>query len=87
MVIHNTDYQKQPSVEKSHRILASASLSDRTGQWQKEMTGQNDIELEISNQGGRLLNIIIIYYNSALLSHLSPLGWEHIILIGDYHIG
>ncbi|MBF1995940.1 Tn3 family transposase [Serratia symbiotica] len=53
----------------------------------KEMTGQNDIELEISNQGGRLLNIIIIYYNSALLSHLSPLGWEHIILTGDYHIG
>jgi len=51
------------------------------------MTGQNDIELEISNQGGRLLNIIIIYYNSALLSHLSPLGWEHIILTGDYHIG
>ncbi|MBT0723095.1 transposase [Rosenbergiella sp. S61] len=34
------------------------------------MTGQNDIELEISNQCGRLLSIVIIYYNSALLSRL-----------------
>ncbi|EAN1870869.1 Tn3 family transposase [Salmonella enterica] len=36
----------------------------------KELTGQNDVELEISNQYGRLLGIIIIYYNSALLWRL-----------------
>ncbi|EGO7252344.1 Tn3 family transposase [Salmonella enterica] len=36
----------------------------------KERIGQNDIELEISNQCGRLLSIIIIYYNSAQLLRL-----------------
>ncbi|ECG1391232.1 TPA_asm: transposase [Salmonella enterica subsp. houtenae serovar 45:g,z51:-] len=37
---------------------------------QKELTGQNDLDLEISNQCGRLLSSVIIYYNSALLSRL-----------------
>lgn len=37
---------------------------------EKELTGQNDIELEISNQCSRLLSSVIIYYNSALLSRL-----------------
>ncbi|POD89185.1 hypothetical protein BV925_23255 [Pectobacterium odoriferum] len=34
------------------------------------MAGQNDIEIEISNQCGRLLASMIIYYNSALLLRL-----------------
>jgi hypothetical protein len=36
----------------------------------KELTGRTDIELEISNQCGRLIANAIIYYNSAILSRL-----------------
>lgn len=34
------------------------------------MTGRTDIEIEISNQCARLVANTIIYYNSAILSHL-----------------
>ena len=34
------------------------------------MTGQTDIEVEISNQCARLIANAIIYYNSAILSRL-----------------
>ena len=34
------------------------------------MTGRTDIEIEISNQCARLIANAIIYYNSAILSHL-----------------
>lgn len=39
--------------------------------WGKNgLRGQNDCEQEISNQCGRLLSSVIIYYTSALLSRL-----------------
>jgi hypothetical protein len=34
------------------------------------LTGRIDIEIEISNQCARLIANAIIYYNSAILSHL-----------------
>jgi hypothetical protein len=34
------------------------------------VTGRTDIEIEISNQCARLIANAIIYYNSAILSHL-----------------
>jgi hypothetical protein len=34
------------------------------------LTGRTDIEIEISNQCARLIANTIIYYNSAILSHL-----------------
>ncbi len=36
----------------------------------KELTGRTDIEMEISNQCGRLVANDIMYYNSAILSRL-----------------
>ena len=36
----------------------------------KELAGRTDIEIEISNQCARLIANAIIYYNSAILSHL-----------------
>lgn len=36
----------------------------------KELTGRNDIEIEISNQYAHLIANVIIYYNSAILSRL-----------------
>jgi hypothetical protein len=36
----------------------------------KKLTGRTDIEIEISNQCARLIANAIIYYNSAILSHL-----------------
>jgi hypothetical protein len=36
----------------------------------KELTGRSDIEIEISNQCGRLIANTIIYFNSAILSRL-----------------
>jgi hypothetical protein len=34
----------------------------------KELIGRTDVDIEISNQCGRLVANLIIYYNSALLS-------------------
>ena len=34
------------------------------------MTGKTDIDIQISNQCGRLIANVIIYYNSAILSRL-----------------
>ena len=36
----------------------------------KELTGRTDLEIEISNQCGRLIANAIIYYNSAILSRV-----------------
>lgn len=34
------------------------------------MSGKNNLETEISNQCGRLISNVIVYYNSAILSRL-----------------
>jgi hypothetical protein len=36
----------------------------------KELTGRTDLDVEISNQCGRLIANVIVYYNSAILSRL-----------------
>ncbi|HAV0157147.1 TPA: Tn3 family transposase [Salmonella enterica] len=64
--VARNSHRSQNRIESWHQLRSAiAQIGGK-----KELTGQNDIELEISNQCGRLLSIIIIYYNSALLSRL-----------------
>jgi TnpA family transposase len=64
--VARNSHQSQNRIESWHQLRSA--IAQVGGK--KELTGQNDIELEISNQCGRLLSIVIIYYNSALLSRL-----------------
>lgn len=59
-------HRSQNRIESWHQLRSA--LAQMGGK--KELTGHNDIELEISNQCSRLLSSVIIYYNSALLSRL-----------------
>lgn len=59
-------HRSQNRIESWHQLRSA--IAQVGGK--KELTGQNDLELEISNQCGRLLSSVIIYYNSALLSRL-----------------
>ncbi len=58
--------RSQNRVESYHQLRAAIA---KVG-GKKELTGKNDIALEISNQCGRLISNAIIYYNSAILSRL-----------------
>ncbi|ECY7604049.1 transposase [Salmonella enterica subsp. enterica] len=65
LVVRNS-HRPQNRIQSWHQLrLAIAQVGG-----QKELTGHNGLELEISNQCGRLLSSVIIYYNSALLSRL-----------------
>lgn len=64
--VAKNSHRSQNRIESWHQLRSA--IAQVGGK--KELTGQNDIELEISNQCGRLLSIVIIYYNSALLSRL-----------------
>jgi len=64
--VARNSHRSQNCIESWHQLRSA--IAQVGGK--KELTGQNDVELEISNQCGRLLSIIIIYYNSALLSRL-----------------
>ncbi len=64
--VAKNSHHSQNRIESWHQLRSAIALVGG----KKELTGQNDIELEISNQCGRLLSIVIIYYNSALLSRL-----------------
>jgi TnpA family transposase len=64
--VARNSHRSQNRIESWHQLRSA--IAQVGGK--KELTGQNDIELEISNQCGRLLSIVIIYYNSALLSRL-----------------
>ncbi|WP_148245201.1 Tn3 family transposase [Enterobacter asburiae] len=64
--IARNSHRSQNRIESYHQLRSA--IAQVGGK--KELTGQNDIEIEISNQCGRLLSIVIIYYNSALLSRL-----------------
>lgn len=64
--IARNSHRSQNRIESWHQLRSA--IAQVGGK--KELTGRNDIELEISNQCGRLLSIVIIYYNSALLSRL-----------------
>ena len=53
----------------SDGIFGVSGLHPQVG-GKKELTGRTDIEVEIGNQCARLIANAIVYYNSAILSHL-----------------
>jgi len=53
-------------VEEYHQLRAA--ISKVTGK--KQLYGKTDIDIEISNQCGRLIANAIIYYNATILSEL-----------------
>ena len=59
------DYS-QNRIESYHQLRST--IAQVGGK--KELTGRTDIEIEISNQCGRLIGNVIIYCNSAILSRL-----------------
>ncbi|EGF30018.1 Tn5044 transposase [Oxalobacteraceae bacterium IMCC9480] len=59
-------HRSQNRIESYHQLRAA--ITQVGGK--KELTGRTDIEIEISNQCARLIANVIIYYNSAILSHL-----------------
>jgi len=59
-------HRSQNRIESYHQLRSA--IAQVGGK--KELTGRTDIELEISNQCGRLIANAIIYYNSAILSRL-----------------
>src|SRR6202011_1962972 len=65
--VHPCEAQDTPSLHPP-TIPLRAAIAQVGGK--KELTGRTDIELEISNQCGRLIANAIIYYNSAILSRL-----------------
>lgn len=64
--LERTVHRSQNRIESYHQLRAA--IAQVGGK--KELTGRTDIELEISNQCGRLIANAIIYYNSAILSRL-----------------
>jgi TnpA family transposase len=64
--LERTVHRSQNRVESYHQLRSA--IAQVGGK--KELTGRTDIELEISNQCGRLIATAIIYYNSAILSRL-----------------
>src|SRR6202011_3636963 len=64
--LERTVHRSQNRIEAYHQLRAA--IAQVGGK--KELTGRTDIELEISNQCGRLIANAIIYYNSAILSRL-----------------
>ena len=61
-----TVHRSQNRIESYHQLRSA--IAQVGGK--KELTGRTDLELEISNQCGRLIANAIIYYNSAILSRL-----------------
>jgi TnpA family transposase len=75
--IYTLRYLRDPQLERNvhrsqNRIESYHQLRSTIAQvgGKKELTGRTDIEIEISNQCTRLIANAIIYYNSAILSHL-----------------
>jgi len=75
--IYTLRYLRDPQLERSvhrsqNRVESYHQLRSTIAQvgGKKELTGRTDIEFEISNQCARLIANAIIYYNSAILSHL-----------------
>lgn len=75
--IYTLRYLRNPQLRRNvqhsqNRLEAYHQLRSVIAQvgGKKELTGRTDIEIEISNQCARLIANTIIYYNSAILSHL-----------------
>ena len=59
-------HRSQNRIESYHQLRSAiAQVGDK-----KQLTGKTDIDIQISNQCGRLIANVIIYYNSAILSRL-----------------
>ncbi|OSR23362.1 Tn3 family transposase [Pseudomonas savastanoi pv. retacarpa] len=75
--IYTLRYLRDPQLERNvhrsqNRVESYHQLRSTIAQvgGKKELTGRTDIGIEISNQCARLIANAIIYYNSAILSHL-----------------
>jgi len=64
--LERTVHRSQNRIESYHQLRSA--IAQVGGK--KELSGQTDIEFEISNQCARLIANAIIYYNSAILSRL-----------------
>jgi len=67
------DTQVERNVHRSQNRLESyhqlrSAIAQVGGK--KELTGKTDLDIEISNECGRLIANAIIYYNSAILSRI-----------------
>jgi TnpA family transposase len=62
--LQKTVYKSQNRIESYHQLRAAIA---KVG-GKKQLHGKTDIDVEISNQCGRLLANAIIYYNSVILS-------------------
>ena len=75
--IYTLRYLRDPQLERNvhrsqNRIESYHQLRSTIAQvgGKKALTGRTDIEIEISNQCARLIANAVIFYNSAILSHL-----------------
>ena len=75
--IYTLRYLRDPKLQRSvhrsqNRIESYHQLRSVIAQvgGKKELTGRTDLDLEISNQCGRLIANAIVFYNSAILSRL-----------------
>jgi len=59
-------FRSQNRIESYHQLHAAIAQAGGT----KELTGRTDLDFAISNECGRLLANIIVYYNSVILSRL-----------------
>ena len=64
--LHKNVHRSQNQVESYHQLRAA--IAEAYGK--KELIGKTDVEIEISNQCGRLIANAINYYDSAILSKL-----------------
>jgi TnpA family transposase len=75
--IYTLHYLRDPQIERNshrsqNRIESYHQLRSAIAQvgGKKELTGRTDLDIEISNECGRLVANAIIYYHSAILSRL-----------------
>lgn len=75
--IYTLRYLRDPQIERNshrsqNRIESYHQLRSAIAQvgGKKELTGRTDLDIEISNECGRLIANTIIYYHSAILSRL-----------------
>ena len=64
--IERNSHRSQNRIESYHQLRAA--IAQVGGK--KELTGRTDLDIEISNECGRLIANAIIYYNSAILSRI-----------------
>ena len=89
-------HRSQNRIESYHTLRAAIAKAGG----RKALIGRTDLEMEISNQCGRLIAMAIIYYNMCLhscylakhpgkrnlnfLKKSSPIAWQHIHFTGHF---